>query len=104
MPEERIQRSKPRTVPGKNLEEYSAGLDRQIELLRQNFQEISLPPENTLSLAEAASLLRAITLALSSLTRLIQTHQMLKDAGEPVARQLEDGLAQIARELENQIL
>jgi len=88
-----------RASPRERRQTGSGGLDQEIDLLRFYIRRVVMRQDEALDLEEAAGVLRSISIALFSLTQLIRTHQVLVEAGEPVANELEARLNEIAREM-----
>src|SRR5574340_555062 len=78
--------------------DHSSLLDREIDRLRVHLRESSLPPGESPTLLDAAAILCSISFSLLDLTQLLQTHQALQSAGEPVAAYLEQALTGIAHD------
>lgn len=88
-----------KATPRERRQTGSGGLDQEIDLLRFYIRRVVMKQDEAPDLIEAAGVLRSISIALFSLTQLIHTHQVLVDAGEPVANELEARLTEIAQEM-----
>lgn len=77
----------------------SPALDYELKLLRAHLRESSNLSNESPTLLDAAAILNGISSSLVDLAHLLQTHQALQSAGEPLAAYLEDALAGIARDM-----
>lgn len=77
----------------------SAGLQDEINLLRVYIRRVVELSHDAASLPEAVSLLRVLSLAATSLTRLIRTQSYIASLNTPYKEEIEQALSEVLVEL-----
>jgi len=77
----------------------SAGLQDEINLLRVYIRRVVELSHDAASLPEAVSLLRVLSLAATSLTRLIRTQSYIASINTPYKEEIEQALSEVLVEL-----